>query len=110
MGMLMLVVMTSMVLVRSAVGFGYRVRVPSHTLFGPVLLAGHIFFAINPDVHLGSGDPAAGNARNFELCAYSERRNCVLQQLRRHSGVDKRAEEHIAADTGETLEISDAHS
>src|SRR3954447_4477333 len=111
MGMLMFVVTVSMVLVRSVLGFGHRKRgVTRHILFSPVLLPGHILFAINPDVHLGSEDPAAGYARNFELCAYSECRNRVLQQRRRHSGVDKRAEEHIAADTGEALEISDAHS
>src|SRR3954454_2103014 len=111
MWMLMFVVMMSMVLVGLAVGFGHRKqRVTRHILFSPVLLPGHILFAINPDVHLGSRDPAAGDARNFELCAYSECRNRVLQQRRRHSGVDKRAEEHIAANTGEALEISDAHS
>src|SRR3954471_14623028 len=107
MWMLMFVVMMSMVLVRFAVGFGHRKRgVTRHILFSPVLLPGHILFAINPDIHLSSGDPAAGYAGNFELCANSERRNRVLQQLGRHAGVDKRAKEHIAADTREALEIS----
>src|SRR3954447_20127996 len=78
-------------------------------LFAPVLFPGHIFFAIHPHIHFRGRDAAAGYARDFQAGAYTERRNRVLQQFRRDSGVNKRAQKHVATDTGKALKISNSH-
>ena len=77
----------------------------SRVLLRPILLARHIFLALDPDVHLGRGNPTAHHSRNLQLRSEAERGHRVLQQARRHSGIYQSAEEHIAADAGKTFEI-----
>jgi hypothetical protein len=65
--------------------------------------------AVDKDIHLGSGDSvpldAAAGERGIEAEGFSHR----LQLVKRDSGVDGRAEEHVAANSGETIEIGNAH-
>ena len=77
-------------------------------LLRPEFLAWHVLFAIYPDVDLRRGNTAANHAGNLESCAQVQSFDCLCQQLRRDSGVDKGAKEHIAGNAGKTFEIGDA--
>jgi hypothetical protein len=78
-------------------------------LFRPVFFARHVLLAIDPDVNLRGRNTATNNSRNFQTSAYIERRDGLLQQARRNSGIDKGAEEHVAAYTGKTFKIGYPH-
>ena len=73
-------------------------------LFRPVFFARHVLLAIDPDVNLRGRNTATNNSRNFQTSAYG-----LLQQARRNSGIDKGAEEHVAAYTGKTFKIGYPH-
>ena len=78
-------------------------------LFCPVLFPRHVLLAIDPDVNFRGRNTATNNSRNFQTSAYVERRDGFLQQARRNSGIDKGAEEHVAAYTGKTFKIGYPH-
>ena len=61
------------------------------------------------DIDLGSGQPAAADLAHFEMRANVQRSSRFLEQGKRHACIDKRAEQHVAADAGEALQISDSH-
>jgi hypothetical protein len=95
-GMLMIVVM--MVFMSSIVVVRVKFAVLRRVFF-----ARKIFFAVDPNVHLGGGDAAADDPRNLQTCAYAQSRHGVLQHSRRNSSVDKRAQKHVAAHAGKTF-------
>lgn len=74
-----------------------------------VFLARQILLTIHPDIYFGGRDPAAYYPRYFQPRPHVQSGNCVFEQLRRNSGIDEGAHEHVAADAGKTLKISDAH-
>src|SRR5579871_2265917 len=59
-----------------------------------------ITFALDDDVNFGGSNTTPVHARNFQLGAYIQRRNRLFQNFRRNSGIDQRAEKHVAADAG----------
>lgn len=60
-------------------------------------------------IHFGSSNAAAAHFPHLEMRAYVQRRSRLGQCVERNSGIDKGAQQHVAADPGETLQISNAH-
>ena len=75
----------------------------------PVLFPRQIFFPIDVNIHLGSGNPAAHDAGNFQPRPNSERRHSFFEHGSRNSGIHQRAQKHIAAHAGKTLKVGNAH-
>jgi len=69
-----------------------------------------IFFAVRVDVHLGGGNAAPHCALDLQPGADVECGDCVFEKLGRHSSVYQRAEKHVAADAGKTVEVGYAHN
>ena len=61
------------------------------------------------NIDLGRRDPSTHDARNLQPGAEIKRRNRFFQQLWRHTGVYQRAEKHVAADAGKTIEVRNTH-
>ena len=99
--------MTMIVIMAMGV-FRMRVR-----MIMPVLLLQNfpwqIFFSVGVHIDLGRCNPATRHPRNLQPRADIKRRNGVFQKLGRHSGVDDCSEEHVAADSGKTIEVGYAH-
>ena len=72
-------------------------------------LARQFFFPVHKDIHLGRGDAAAIDPRNFQPRSDVQRRDRILEELGRHSRIDQRAEEHVAAHAGKAVEVGNAH-
>jgi hypothetical protein len=75
----------------------------------PVDLSRKFLLAIHEDVEFSRSDSAAVNAGDFQACADVEGSDRILKKASGHTGVEQRAEEHIAADTGKTIEVGDPH-
>ncbi len=69
--------------------------------FGP--LAGH-------DVDFRARNAATAHLARFEPCAHIEVRNGFREQFKRDACIHKGAQQHVAADAGETLQISNSHA
>ena len=82
---------------------------PHHILLFPVLFPRHVLLAIHPHVDLGCRNSVANDSRNLQPCAHAQRRDGFFQHPRRYSGVDERAQEHVAAHAGKALKIRNAH-
>src|SRR5438105_9228492 len=78
-------------------------------LLRPVLLARQLFLAMAVHIHFGSRNPAAVHARDLQPRPDVERRDRLLQKPPRHSRIHQRPQEHIAADSGKTIQVSDSH-
>src|SRR6516225_5985109 len=61
------------------------------------------------DVNLCPGDAAAHDLAGFEAGSDVERGCRALKNVEGETGVDHGAEEHVAADTGEAIEIGNPH-
>src|SRR5579864_2154411 len=79
------------------------------SLLRPVLLARQLFLAMAVHVQLGSRNAAAVYVRDLQPRPNVQRRDRLLEDLRRHPSIHQRPQEHVAADTGETIQISDSH-
>jgi len=104
----MLVIVMMLVVVVMVTVFMLLVRVrgrerPRHIMSRPVLFARKVFLAVDPDVDLGGRNPAADDLRNFQARAYVERRHGFFEDSRRNSGIDERAQKHVAAHAGKTF-------
>ena len=74
------------------------------------MLARRFFLPVtDPDIHLSGADAAAQDLRNLQPGAYIQGGDGLLKQLWRHARVHQSAEKHIAADSGKTFEVRDAH-
>ena len=60
-------------------------------------------------IDLGAGQPAAAYLAHFQVSADVERNCCLFKQGKRYARIHKRAKQHVAADAGEALQISDSH-
>jgi hypothetical protein len=60
-------------------------------------------------IDFGSGDSAAQHFAHFDARAYVERRGCFLEEREGDARINKRAEQHVAADAGKTLQIAYSH-
>src|SRR5215469_13733945 len=61
------------------------------------------------DMNLGGRDAAAIDLLDFEGCAEIKGGGGFVKDLGIDASVYERAEEHVSADTGEAVEIGDAH-
>jgi hypothetical protein len=68
-----------------------------------------VFLTTDDDVRLGSGNAAAHHARDFESGPDVQGCDRLFKEARGHSGIQKRAQKHVAADTAETIEVSYFH-
>jgi hypothetical protein len=88
-------------------------RASGWVMLVPMLLmenfARQIFFAVGVYIDFGRGNSAAQHPRNLQPRADVERGDCVFQKLWRHSGIHQRAQKHVAADAGKTVEVGYAH-
>src|SRR5271157_2647229 len=75
----------------------------------PELFARQVLFAVHQDVKFGGGDACPSHTRKLQRRADVQVRDGLLEQLERNAGVEQRAEKHIAADAGKTIEIGNAH-
>ena len=64
---------------------------------------------LDPHIDLSRIDPAAIHARDLQIRADVQRGHRIFKDLRRNPGIQQRANKHVAADTGEAFEISNAH-
>jgi hypothetical protein len=83
--------------------------IPIVRLLLPENFAGQIFFAIRIYIDFGRRNSAAQHPRNLQARAYIHSRDCIFEELRRHSGIQQRAQEHVAADAGKTVKVGYAH-
>ena len=65
--------------------------------------------AVFEDVDLGCGDAAAIDLFDLQRCADVECGGGLLEDFEWDAGVDERAEEHVACDSGEAVDKCDAH-
>ena len=65
--------------------------------------------AVFEDVDLGAGDAAAVYGFDPETGVDAERPGRVVEHVFGNAGVDEGAEKHVAGDTGEAIEVGDAH-
>jgi hypothetical protein len=79
-------------------------------LYRPGISCGLMHLAVDHDIDLGGLNPAPAYPGDPQFRAQSERSRGPLQQFYGSAGVYQRAHEHIAADTGKTLQVADAHS
>src|SRR5260370_18533140 len=75
----------------------------------PVFFARQIFFAVDDHINFRRTDAAAIYTRDLEPRSDVERSDGFLQQPERASGVQQRAQKHVAADAGKTIEVGNAH-
>src|SRR5271166_3360421 len=105
----MMVTLTFSVVVPRGVSFAMGVLSGAAPPFGPELLAWQIFLPIDQHINLCGGNPRAVNPRPLQRNPQIERCHRSLEQFKRNSGVHQRAEEHIAADTGKSVQIRYSH-
>src|SRR5690348_13607440 len=68
------------------------------------------FLLVGSDyVHLGRADSAPVHARTLKLRINAEGLYRPDEELRRHSGVNKGAKKHVAADPGKTFKVGNLH-
>lgn len=60
-------------------------------------------------IHLGSRDTAAAHLAHLEARTHIQRGSRLLKQAERSAGIHKGAKQHVAADAGKALQISNAH-
>ncbi len=98
--MVVFVAVIMRVLVRMLMGVlvSMLMRMGVLRLLRPELLSRQLFFARGNHIHLGRADAAAVHTRNLEVGIHSQRLNRADEQLRRHAGIDQRAEKHVSTD------------
>src|SRR5438270_11393153 len=110
-GMLMVVMMAVFVVVMMSVllvSLRGRGR-PRHILLCPIFFPRKILLAVYPNVDFRSRDATSDNSRNFQACAYAQCRHGLFQHARRNSGVDERAQKHVAAHSRKTFKVGNSH-
>ena len=60
-------------------------------------------------IDFGGGDSSAAHLAGFEACAHVQGRGGFGQALQWNAGIDQRAQQHVAADAGKALQISNSH-
>ena len=101
----MLMVMRMAVRMRIALAVGVFVSV-----FRSVRVSVMMGIFARHHIDLGSGDSAAAHFAHLEARAYIQRRSRLSQSFKGNACIDKRAEQHVAADAGEALQISNSHA
>src|SRR5512138_2515627 len=75
----------------------------------PKNLAGQFLLAMNQHVNLGGRDAASVYPGKIKASPNVQGGDCFFKDSGGHTGVKQRAKKHVAADSGETVEISDSH-
>ncbi len=73
------------------------------TVLFPVNFAREFLLAMDQDIDFGSRNPAAIHPRNFQPGTDIEGCHRALEYLRGHTGIEQRAEKHVAANAGKTI-------
>jgi hypothetical protein len=81
----------------------------SARLLRPKLLARQLLFSSGDHIHLGRANAAPVHAGDLEPRVHPESLDRLAEELRRNSGVDQRAEKHVAADPGEAFKVGYTH-
>ncbi len=68
-----------------------------------------VFFAVGVHIHFGRRNSGPHDLRQLHPCADIERLDRVFQKLWRHSGIYERAQKHVAAYAGKTVEVGYTH-
>ena len=89
-------------------GFG-MVIVRHRRLADEMLLSRRVLLALHPHIHFGCGNPCAPDPRNLQTCPNIQRGNRLFEQCWRHPSIKERAQKHVAADAGKTLNVGYAH-
>src|SRR3954447_20121985 len=74
-----------------------------------VLHSRTIHFFVDQNVCFGSRDAAAIHFADRQSSTDIQRSNRILEDRSWNSGIDHGAEEHVAADAGETIYVGDLH-
>ncbi len=61
------------------------------------------------NIDLDSGQPAPAYFAHLQTSADVQCASCLFKQGKRHARIHERAKQHVAADAGEALQISDSH-
>jgi hypothetical protein len=61
------------------------------------------------DIHFGRGQAATTELVHFQARADIERGCCFFQAGKGKAGIDQRAEQHIAADSGKAFQVANSH-
>lgn len=72
-------------------------------------VARKVLHAINKHIHPCRGDPVSIDAGYLQFCPQIKFAYGFFQQFRRHARINKRADEHVAADSRETIQIRNLH-
>jgi hypothetical protein len=75
----------------------------------PEFLTRQVFLAVHHDIEFGGGDARPIHARKLQRCSDVQVGNGLLEKLEGNSGVEQGAQKHVAANTGEAIEIGNAH-
>jgi hypothetical protein len=103
------VLLSVVVLMLMVVRMGMLVFVIVDVGMSVLVMVSVYVFRAGKDVDLGSGEAAADDLVLFEPGTDIEQCRGVLQDGKRHTSIDKGAQEHVAADAGEAFEISNSH-
>jgi hypothetical protein len=60
-------------------------------------------------VHFGCGNAAAHHFAGLKPCAYVEGGGCLGKRVERYTGINQRAQEHVAAYAGKAFKICSTH-
>src|SRR5436190_21646533 len=79
-------------------------------LLFPEFFAWKLFFSGGNHIQFYRTDAAALHPRNLQAGIHAQCLHGLCEDLRRYSGIQQRAQKHVAADPGEALKISNPHS
>jgi hypothetical protein len=60
-------------------------------------------------IYFGSGEAATTHLAHFEPRAHVQRHSCLGKCVERNADIHEGAQQHVAANAGEALQISNAH-
>jgi hypothetical protein len=72
-------------------------------------LARLVFLTMRKNIYLNCTDAVTLDARNLQPGIDIQRRDCLFEELLRHTGIDQRAQKHVAADAGKTIKVGYTH-
>ena len=74
-----------------------------------ISLARLILLTMRINIRLDRADAVARNTSNLQAGIDIQRCDCLFEELLRHTGIDQRAQEHVAADAGKTIKVGYTH-
>src|ERR1700722_12274196 len=77
-------------------------------LFGPMCMLRSRTVA-GDHIHFGPGDAATAHLPHLEARTHMQRLSRLLKQVEGNAGIHKGTKQHVAADAGKALQISNAH-